>query len=94
MNRPTVQEAYAVLCDINRKGGIQGHDNPHDELHRRCPACEHVRDVALAAHVEACHTYVLVDGGWHGKVLRQLASCGDGAYCGIARDIIRLSIPA
>ena len=53
-----VEEAFAVLCDVNRQGGVQGHDLPHNDSEwRSCPACGNVRAGFLAAHVEACEAY-------------------------------------
>ena len=43
-----LEEAFAVLCDTNRKGGIVGHDSPHENKLRPCPACENIRALALA----------------------------------------------
>ena len=44
----TIEETFAVLCDVNRRGGIIGHDSSHDEPVRPCPACENVRAAMLA----------------------------------------------
>ena len=50
----TIEETFAVLCDVNRRGGIIGHDSSHDEPVRPCPACENVRAAMLQAHSDAC----------------------------------------
>ncbi len=42
-----IEEAWAALCDIHREGGIVGHDSPHENKHRPCPACEGVRTAML-----------------------------------------------
>ncbi len=49
----TIEETWAMLCDVNRRGGIIGHDSPHDEPVRPCPACENVRAALLAVLEEA-----------------------------------------
>ncbi len=43
-----IEEAWDVLCDINRRSGIVGHDSSHEDQHRPCPACANVRAAMLA----------------------------------------------
>ncbi len=84
----TVQESFAVLCDIHQTGGIMGHDSPHDDHVRPCRACANVRAGFLAVHVAAC-----TDSRRPSDDEDRYATtehCGDGWYCAMAEDIRRL----
>ena len=51
----SVEEALAVVADVNRPGGIKGHMNPHDVEDITCEHCDDLDVLMLAVHVEACN---------------------------------------
>ncbi len=79
-----IEEHFAVLCDTNRKDGITGHDSPHDDHVRPCPACTNVRAAMLVAHMQVCR-----ERKYYGPRAER-GYCGDDWYCPKAMVILEL----
>ncbi len=64
-----VKKLWDVLCDVNRRDGIVGHNNPHGEG-RKCAACENVRAYGDARELK----------GRFAEHVKTCAACFYGAY--------------
>ena len=78
-----VKKAWAKVADVDRRGGIAGHDSPHNG-ERPCSHCADLRELMLAVHYEVCEwTFDLKNTGGY--------RCGtDGGYCERAKALKEL----
>lgn len=48
----TIEATWAVIADVNRRGGIKSHDSPHG-THHPCEHCDDLRAALIAVLDEA-----------------------------------------